>query len=282
MTFHIITVANKSKYYFDYLKESIEKNNGKLTVLGYGLEWKGFMWKFKLMKDHLEKLDKTDIVCFIDGFDVICVNNCDNIINKLNDIKNREKCKIITGFDNVPNKLIKFINSLYFSNNLNTTVINSGTYIGTVNDILQLFNNLNLNNMKDNMDDQCLLNNYYKNNKYDIYIDVNAELFLTISSPLTDLDKFISINNNKVYYKKNIPFFIHAAGGGYLDTILKKLNYNLKYDIAKEIKSDYLKKTFHVLKINSMNYLKQHKYNILFYIIMCLYIIYFLTQGKIF
>ena len=41
MELHIITVANKSKYYFEYLKKSIEKNNGKLTVLGFGMEWKG-------------------------------------------------------------------------------------------------------------------------------------------------------------------------------------------------------------------------------------------------
>ena len=36
---------------------------------------------------------------------------------------------------------------------------------------------------------------------------------------------------------------IHVGGSGYLDTILKKLNYNLKYDIVEEIKNDYGKKT---------------------------------------
>jgi hypothetical protein len=277
MTLHIITVANQNKYYFDYLKESIEKNNGTLTVLGFGMEWKGFVWKFKLMKEHLFKLNKNDIVCFIDGFDVVCVNNINNIITKFNDIKNREKCKIITGFDNVPNKFIRLINSIYFSNKVNTTIINSGTYIGTVNDILDIFNELNINNLSDNMDDQVLLNNYYLTHMKDIYIDINAELFLTIGSPLTDLNKFVTIKNNTVYYNNSKPFFIHAAGSGYLDTILKKLNYNLKYDIAKEIKDDYFKKTLKIIKQNSFNFLNQNKYNILFYIII---ILYFIQSGE--
>ena len=273
MSLHIITVANQNKYYFDYLKESIEKNNGTLTVLGFGMEWKGFVWRFKLMKDHLLKLNKNDIVCFIDGFDVVCVNNINNIITKFNDIINREKCKIITGFDNVPNKFIRLINSIYFSNKVNTKIINAGTYIGTVDDILDIFNSLNLNNLSDNMDDQVLLNNYYLTHMKDIYIDINAELFLTIGSPLTDLNKFVTIKNNTVYYNNSKPFFIHAAGSGYLDTILKKLNYNLKYDIAKEIKDDYFKKTLKIIKQNSFNFLNQNKYNILFYIIIILYFI---------
>lgn len=273
MTLHIITVANKNKYYFDYLKESIEKNNGTLTVLGYGMPWKGFVWRFKLMKEYLLKLNKFDIVCFVDGFDVICVNNINRIINKFNSIKEREKCKIITGFDNVPNKFIRLISSIYFSNKVNTTIINAGTYIGTVNDILDIFNLLNLNNLNNNMDDQILLNNYYLTHKKDIYIDINAELFLTIGSPLTDLNKFVSIKNNTVYYNNNTPFFIHAAGSGYLDTILRKLNYNLKYDIAKEIKDDYFKKTLQIIKQNSLNFLNQNKYNLLFYIIIILYFV---------
>ncbi len=273
MALHIITVANQNKYYFDYLKKSIEKNNGKLTVLGFGMEWKGFLWKFKLMKEYLLKLNKNDIACFVDGFDVICVNNINNIITKFNNIKAKEKCKIIAGFDNVSNKIINFITSIYFSNKVNTTVINSGTYIGTVCDILEIFNELNLNNLNDSMDDQILLNQYYLTHMKDIYIDINAELFLTISSPLTDLDKFVTIKNNTVYYNKSNPFFIHAAGSGYLDTILKKLDYNLNYNIAKEIKNDYFKKTLKIIKQNSVNFFNQHKYNILFYIIIILYFI---------
>lgn len=273
MELHIITVANKSKYYFEYLKKSIEKNNGKLTVLGFGMEWKGFVWRFKLMKEHLQKLNKNDIVCFIDGFDVICVNNINNIINKFNNIKKREKCKIVVGFDNVPNKLIYFINSLYFSNKINATIINAGTYIGMVGDILEIFNNLNINNLNDDMDDQVLLNKYYYTHKEDIYIDINAELFLTIGSPLTDLAKFVNIKNNTIYYKQNKPFFIHAAGCGYLDTILKELNYTLKNDISKEIKNDFIKKTFNNLKKNSLIFIDINKYNILFFIIITLYLL---------
>ena len=123
------------------------------------------------------------------------------------------------------------------------------------------------------MDDQVLLNKYYYTHKEDIYIDINAELFLTIGSPLTDLAKFVNIKNNTIYYKQNKPFLIHAAGCGYLDTILKELNYTLKNDIAKEIKNDFTKKTFNNLKKNSLIFIDINKYNILFFIIITLYLL---------
>lgn len=274
MTLHIITVANKNKYYFDYLKESIEKNNGKLTVLGCGMEYKGFIWIFKLMKEYLLKLNKDNIVCLIDGFDVLCINDTNNIINIFNYIKQRENCKIITGYDFHPNKLRGITSSLYYSNSINTLVINAGTIIGRVDDVLHMFNEINLNNIDDDTSNQYFVNQYYKNHKSDIYIDINAELFLTIVSPLQDLTKYITIKNNTIYYKNNKPYFIHAAGSGYLDNVIKELGYELKKEISCDIKKNYIdKKQITVKRI--IHFIYRNKYYILFYIICILYYLYF-------
>ena len=72
---YIVTIATESKFYFPYLIKSCEKNGIKLTILGYGEKWKGFNWKFKLVLEFLKKINKNDIVCFIDGYDVICTKN---------------------------------------------------------------------------------------------------------------------------------------------------------------------------------------------------------------
>jgi hypothetical protein len=47
---HIVTVANKNEGYFNYLVESCKRNGGKLEVLGWGQEWKGFIMKMNLLK----------------------------------------------------------------------------------------------------------------------------------------------------------------------------------------------------------------------------------------
>ena len=68
---HIVTVANKNDGYLNYLIESCKRNGGELEVLGWNQEWKGFMWKISLMIEYLNGLDDDDIVCFVDGYDVI-------------------------------------------------------------------------------------------------------------------------------------------------------------------------------------------------------------------
>jgi predicted phosphohydrolase len=97
---HIITVATNNEFYFPYLKESCLKNGKELTVLGFGEKWQGFNWKFAKMIEHLKKLKSKDIVCFVDGYDVICTRNLNELQNKFIKIKNETGCKIIVGYDN--------------------------------------------------------------------------------------------------------------------------------------------------------------------------------------
>ena len=110
---HIITVATESKYYFPYLVDSIKKHNNKLTTLGFNQTWKGFNWRCNLMKKLLLSYNKTDIICFIDGYDVLCVRDLNDLNLEFIKIKNREKCKIIVGYDYIPNKIIKFKRMCY-------------------------------------------------------------------------------------------------------------------------------------------------------------------------
>jgi len=78
----VVTVATEPNYYFQYLQESCKKNEKELVVLGYGEKWKGFNWRFKLIINYLKTLKKNDIVCVIDGYDVLCTRN----LNELKDV----------------------------------------------------------------------------------------------------------------------------------------------------------------------------------------------------
>ena len=112
---HIVTVVTKSNYYFPYLVESCKKNGKELTILGYNKEWQGFTWKFKLMINYLKKLKSTDIVCFIDGYDVICTRDLNELKNVFIKIQNETKSKIIVGHDKIINTGLYYINSLFIN-----------------------------------------------------------------------------------------------------------------------------------------------------------------------
>ena len=269
---HIITVATNSKYYLPYLIKSVSRNNNELKILGFRTKWKGFNYKFNLMIKHLLILPKNDIVCFIDGYDVICTRDLNNMIDSFNEIKNREQCKIIVGYDKHINKIMKLYSTWYFTNTFNKPVINSGTYIGTVEDLLNMLNIISKIDCSNIADDQILLNKYNKLYPNEIYIDTNTELFLTICDKFTELDKYITIKDNIVYsINNNKPYFIHAAFSGFLDNIIIQLGY--KYDmnnmINQQIKNEYNMKIYKYIK----EFFIKNKYNIIFIFIFIFYLL---------
>ena len=70
MSIHVVTVANKSDGYYKILKQSCILNGCKLTTLGFGEKWGGFVWKYTQMQKFLKTVDPTDIVIFVDGVQV--------------------------------------------------------------------------------------------------------------------------------------------------------------------------------------------------------------------
>jgi hypothetical protein len=284
MKLHIITVANKSKYYYPYLVDSVKRNNNSLITLGFNKEWGGFNRKFKLMYEELNKLDDYDIACFVDGFDVICVRDLNELIDAFFEIKEREDCTIVAGRDYIIKNVFRsIISSLYFTKTFNSTVINSGTYIGYVKDIKKFLSFVLSQDDDELADDQILMNTYSKLHPNEIYIDINTELFLTISKPLENIKNFTKIKNNIVYSNNNKPFFIHAAGSGYMNDILEELGYDIDKQIEIDLKNNFNNKNFNqfiknnIIKI--LKYIDKYKYDILFGFILFFIISYIFIKS---
>jgi len=220
---HIVTVATHMDFYLPYLIESCKRNGKELEILGFGEKWQGLSWKFQKMIDYLQTLDKKDIVCFVDGYDVICNRN----INELKEIfitfKNKNNFKFLTAIDIYKYYIQEYVATLYFkkckNNNLNT-----GTYIGYSNDLLDVLKKLEYNTSND---DQILLTEYCNMHQEDVYIDFKQDLFLTIHKPLSDIHNEVIIKNNIAYYNNKQPFFIHAPSCTYLNKMIIQLGYNI-------------------------------------------------------
>jgi hypothetical protein len=224
---HIVTVATKSEGYFNYLVESCKRNGGKLEVLGWGQEWKGFMMKIYLFKDYLNNLDDDDIVCFVDGYDVIILQPVDKIETLFRNSGKKILFSQDSNADIIP--FIEMFCKYYFGTYKNYR-LNAGTFIGYVKYFKKIFNNIcNEYNCNDkNLDDQIIFTkicNKYNDN--DIDIDVNKEIFLVIQELDSNKNK-IQIKNNQLIFNNNIrPCILHGVTNYNLINILKKLNYNI-------------------------------------------------------
>lgn len=216
---HIVTVATKNEGYFDYLVQSCKRNGATLEVLGWGQEWKGFTMKFELMKKYLEKLPHDDIVCFVDGYDVIILEPVEKIEKLF-----RESGKEIIVSRDIDINFVPFIGDVVKSyyGLCHGYSINSGTYMGYVKDLKELFRMMHLHKSND---DQVLLTQLCNQNEK-ITIDIDRNLFLVTNYGDKNFSK-IQVKNNKLLFENIYPCILHAAGNGNIDHILKQLGYDV-------------------------------------------------------
>ena len=239
MSIHFITVATESKFYFPYLVISANKFNYNFHILGYGLTWKGFNWRNKLVLDYINTINDDDIVIFIDAYDVLFVRDSNEIKEKFINLHNQYRFKIIVGHDNLENST--YFNKLFVKAKFGTCKnisINAGTYGGYVRDLKVVLNSILDLSDDDKDDDQVLLNKYCNLNPDDVYIDIKNEIFLTIDSPYEEVDDLI-LENNVVKYNGNEPFILHGPGSTFLDNIVIKLKLDTRCLVSQEIQFKY-------------------------------------------
>ena len=269
---HIVTVATESKLYFPYLVESCKKNGKSLEVLGYGDEWKGFNWRFKKMIEYLKKLPQNDIVCFLDGYDVVCVRNLNELVPIFLQIKKETNCKIVVGSDQ-HYTILKYWAKITYGECENK-LLNGGNYIGFVKDLLEILEYIHKKNPDDSNDDQLLLTKHCVVNPKLYYVDTSSRLFLVCTNPFTEVRDVVIIKNDEVYYNNNRPFFVHAPGG-FLDQLIidKGYNYNYNNNYKEEIKQK-------VLNFSIFNQMKNGIHFLIPLALLIIFIIYIIYANK--
>jgi hypothetical protein len=235
---HIVTVSTESKYYFPYLKESCRRHGKELEVLGWGEKWQGFNWRYIKMLDYLKTKPVNDIVCFMDGYDVLCVRDLNEMEEVFKSIQKRTNCKLVVSED-ISMKL-SFLAELTFGKCQNIK-LNAGLYMGYVKDVIIIIEKIYKLNPTNDADDQILMTKYCNMNN-DIYIDKDKELFLSIGDSLNNIDTNF-VYDNGIVYEGSRPFFIHAPAYGYLDNTIIKLGYG-DCNVKNELFNNFFEKKF--------------------------------------
>lgn len=208
MSIHVVTVANKSDGYYEILKDSCIRNGCKLTTLGFGEKWGGFVWRFELIQTYLKSVNPYDIIIIIDGFDVIMTEHIDVFIDKYNKIGK----SIVIGISNL-NALSRYMGKRVFKSikyNQKQYFICAGMYVGYASDLSMMYNLINQYlGFKNYNDDQVLLCK-----------------FLNSTNPI--IQDFV---NSKIALDTKVTLFNNTARKSTLDTIFKTTSkINLEYD----------------------------------------------------
>ena len=238
---HIVTVSTSPQYYFPYLVESCKKNGKGLEVVGNGEKWEGLNWKMKKMIEYLAPLPDSDIVCFIDGYDVLCTRDLTGLKTVFLDLTKKHGCKVVVGHDK--QSMLWSFNYLFYGTCKQLSV-NSGTYMGQVKDLKIIIYKIYALNQESATSDQRLMTQYCVKNPDDFYIDVHNEVFLDLLYPFEDLSKYVDIQDGALSKDGNRPFFIHAAGYGILDNVLLKLGYHYDGNIKEQYYKNVVQKKF--------------------------------------
>lgn len=216
----LVTVATHSEGYFPWLLQSCERFGAKLDILGWGEKWKGFAWRLTLMIKYLEKLNPNEVVCFVDGFDVILLKPLDDLEARFLHVKKDHDFKIAVSLEIPILQVQQWTANLTFGK-CQSEFINAGAYIGYAGDLLEVIHGIYKINPQFNADDQQMLLSYCRNDPKQMYIDKDRNMFLTLVYSFKDISEHIQP------YADNEPCIYHGAANTNMNNLIRALGYNM-------------------------------------------------------
>lgn len=170
MSLHIFTfLTDESK--IQYLKQSAELNQLNIQYLVKST-WNGYTDKIFAIQNQLELLEDTDIVCFIDAYDVLVNNTQEDILEKFNSYQ----CNLLLGAE--LNCYPGQYKEQFPNTSTNSKYVNSGGYIGYVHSLKHLFHWRRpdeIVRISSNGGDQTYFIEYYLNNYSNPHLNIKLD-----------------------------------------------------------------------------------------------------------
>jgi hypothetical protein len=248
-----VVVATHSERYFPDLEESVKQYNHEMVKLGWGEKWRGFGWKLTLLRDYLRSISPDEIICFIDGYDVIILQPADVIERNFKrlvkeDAKNKILISSETSTQDTLNTVLTGLWTNVWSYKCKGSLINAGTYMGYASAILGVLDDIcSTYECIDSADDQILIQRFCQKNHDRFIIDTRSEVFLvqpSITGPLTMKNSGLFVENGVLKYGDATPGILHAAGYTDIDDILEALGRKPQFRARAEDKTEYRWKFF--------------------------------------
>lgn len=171
---HVCTVATHNDPGLFRLQRSCQRKGVPLVVLGQGRPYPSNGIKLQFVKEYLDTLPDDDILLFIDGFDVIILDDGQTILEKF---LSKNTPFFISKEMNFGPAFSRDLIANYPNAPTNFQFINSGGYIGYVKFIKQLFDSLSF---QINIDDQDQIHVHFLKNRDKYCLDYFCDIFLSL------------------------------------------------------------------------------------------------------
>ena len=244
---HIVTYSNKEDK-LEFLKKSEKLFT---TDVDYIIKknWGGFVTKLLELKEKINSFNDTDIVLFIDAFDVLINSDKSEIISKFLSYD----CDFLVSaeLNCYPGEYKAKMDII--SPNEKNIYVNAGGYMGYVKNIKSFLEWKPVDQMKGicgNGGDQTYLMQYFIENHNKINVKLDKKSLIFQNMHLISW-KEIEFNEGRVYNKilKTYPCFIHFNGGVWQTKEKKNI---MPVFIELLIKSKQDKKTYNLDKYDQI------------------------------
>ncbi|XP_045469942.1 procollagen-lysine,2-oxoglutarate 5-dioxygenase [Harmonia axyridis] len=218
----VFTVATEQTDGFQRYKLSAEEFGITPIALGFGQEWKGGdmkgpggAWKINLLKNALqEHKSQNKIALFTDAYDVIFLRNLEDIVEKFKEIG----AKVLFSAEAFVWPDVKLTDK-YPVVKEGKRFLNSGMYVGYVDQLLEL---LEKENLEDEDDDQLFFTKAYLDEEFrekiGMKLDHKSEIFMNLHGAENEVEIVEKESKENPKYKlKNVithtePMLVHGNG----------------------------------------------------------------------
>lgn len=138
MRLRVVVVATDERGYYGALMEGCRRNGLEVVVLGMGHKWRGFAWKFTLMRRYLagQAHHDDDVIIFLDAYDVLALQPASVVLERFMAFQKPIVVSVEDTRDT--DALTKYVRRRVFGRCLKADVC-SGAYMGRVCALRRLF-----------------------------------------------------------------------------------------------------------------------------------------------
>ena len=224
MALAVVTVATHESLGLRWFRASCRKHGIEPVVLGLGEPWGGFGWRLKLLLETLRAhLGEWQEVLFIDGFDSVVSADLAEIRGKFRQAGTRllfaaeancwPETPETSGYPETPFRY---------------RFINGGGFLGEVEYLVDLMDELGFPGLGDDAIDQYHWARAFLSGKHDIRLDVCCEIFHCLFEARDDLCFESRIRNRST---RSLPCVFHGNGNTpYQDVASHVLGYRYRVE----------------------------------------------------
>ncbi len=201
---HICTMATQETKGLCYLRKSCERYDLHLDVLGLGQPWIGFGQRLHYYEDYAKTLPETDILLFVDGYDVIFQADEKTILETFYAMNH--PFVISVERDCWPHKDMAPL----FPKDTSFRYINGGSYIGYAGNVVEILKGLRPYDLY--CDDQGVLMLDWVKHPQQYCLDTYCQLFLVLT--FVNLDELMIDEHQQILCRETgtLPILLHGNG----------------------------------------------------------------------